>query len=441
MKRAYLGICLLIFMALLLCGCQMRTVDQMYSLPKRSEADGNLQQVIDQAMVGLEYCAPRAGENQQAVQMADLDGDGVSEYLLFAKGSDERPLRILIFKHSNNTFRHVDTIESNGTAFEQVEYVQMDSANGYELVVGRLVDAQVLGSVSVYSVVDQEVQTLLSANYSKFLTADLNSDGHSELFVLRPGQTETDPGIAEVYGMEQGVMERSNEVNMSEPVSQLKRIIVGKLHGEQTAVFTASAVGDTALITDVYTLNQGLLTNVSISNESGTSTQTMRNYYVYADDIDNDGVVELPQLLQMRMQEEGRLATDRYEIIRWYAMTATGEEVDKLFTFHNFVGGWYLHLQDRWASRLTVQRNGTDYGFYIWDSKGQTAEQVLTIHTLTGQNRDTQATQDGRFLLYKTDAVVYAATLYEGAANYDITQESMIRGFQLIKQDWKTGET
>lgn len=442
MKKANrIRIILLLLMALLLTGCSMRTADQMYSIPMRSEADGNLQAVIDQAMSGLDYCAPRAGENQQAVQMADLDGDGVSEYLLFAKGSDERPLRILIFKYSNNTFQHVDTIESNGTAFDQVEYVQMDNNGGYELVVGRLLDAQVLGSVSVYNVVNREVQILLSANYSKFVTVDLDADGLSELFVLRPGQTETDRGIAEMYGMEQGVIERSNEVNMSESVSQLKRVIVGKLHGGQTAIYTASAVGDSALITDVYTVTDGMLKNVSISNESGTSMQTMRNYYVYADDIDNDGVVELPQLMPMHMQDEGRLATDRYEIIRWYAMTVNGEEVDKMFTFHNFVGGWYLQLEDRWARKLTVQRVGSDYCFYIWDRYDQQAEHVLTVHALTGQNRDIQATQDGRFLLHKTDTVVYAATLMQGAENYDISQEYMIRSFQLIKQDWKTGET
>lgn len=440
-KMHYKLMFVLMAAVLLLTGCQMRTADQMYSIPMRSEADGSLQQVIDQAMIGMEYCAPRSGENQQAVQMADLDGDGISEYLLFAKGADERPLRILIFKFFNGTFQHVDTIESNGTTFEQVEYVQMDNNSGYELVVGRLLDAQVLGNVSVYNFVNKEAQVLLSASYSKFLTVDLDADGLTELFVLRPGQTETDRGIAEMYGVEQGVMERSNEVNMSEPVSQLKRVIVGKLHGDQTAVYTASAVGDAALITDVYTMADGLLKNVSISNESGTSMQTMRNYYVYADDIDNDGVVELPQLMPMHMQSESRLTTDRYEIIRWYAMTVTGEEVDKLFTFHNFVGGWYLHLEDRWAAKLTVERVGSDYCFYIWDKYDRTAQHVLTVHTLTGQNREMQATQDGRFLLHKTDTVVYAATLMQEAENFDISQEYMIRSFQLIKQDWKTGET
>ena len=91
-------ICLiaLLIAALLLPGCAMRTVDQMYCLPKRTEDHNNLQVAVDAAMVDLEYCAPLSGENQQTLQSADLDGDGDDEYLLYAKGSSEMPLRIMI---------------------------------------------------------------------------------------------------------------------------------------------------------------------------------------------------------------------------------------------------------------------------------------------------------------------------------------------------------
>lgn len=440
MKKKLNKLFLLVVLALCLTGCHMRTSDQMYSLPKRSESDGSLQSAINKAMSGMEYCAPLSGENQQAVQMADLDGDGISEYLLFAKANADRPLRILIFRYVGNEFQHVDTIESNGSAFDQVEYVQMDGSGGMELVVGRQLDAEVIRSVSVYAYASGEAEQMISANYSKYMTVDLDMDGLTELFVLRPGATDTDHGIAELYGSEQGVIERSNEVSMSEPVSQLKRIIIGKLYGGQTAVYIASATGDTALITDVYAVKDSLLTNVSLSNESGTSVQTMRNYYIYADDIDNDGIVELPQLMSMTVSGEER-STDRHDLIRWYAMTPEGAEVDKMFTYHNFVGGWYFHLEDRWAPRLMVQRQGNAYDFYIWSSDFKMNEYVFTIHTLTGQNRDAQATEDGRFLLHKTDSVVYAASLAEAAQAYGFYQENIIRSFHLIKLDWKTGET
>lgn len=425
--------------ATVLCGC-MRTVDEMYYPPRRSEAHSDLQSAIDGAMSELEYCAPLSGENQQAVQNADLDGDGVQEYLVFARGNSELPLRILVFRQTDDSFIHVQTIESAGTAFEQVEYADMDGLGGAEIVVGSQLADQVVRSVSVYSFSDaMAVTTLLTTGSSKFLTVDLDSDGMTELFVLRPGQTEADNGIAELYGMENGILERSNEVNMSESAGNLKRIIVGKLYDGKSAVYVASAVEDTMLITDVYAWLSGTLTNVSFSHEAGTSVKTMRNYYVYADDIDNDGVVELPYLITMMPMADGTSA-ERHDLIRWYAMKSDGSEVDKMYTFHNFVGGWYLELNEEWASRLTVLQQGNSYEFYLWNQRFTQTQKIFTITALSGQNR-TEQPADGQFVVYSNDSVTYWATLEEGAAFYGITQQLIIQRFHLIQRDWKTGET
>ena len=101
MRKRYVWICLLLVAALFLNGC-MRTVDQMYFPPKRSDDYNNLQSAIDSAMSGLEYCAPLSGENQQTVQLADLDGNGVDEYIVFAKGASEKPLQVLIFSQQED---------------------------------------------------------------------------------------------------------------------------------------------------------------------------------------------------------------------------------------------------------------------------------------------------------------------------------------------------
>ena len=52
-KKKWILSSMLILTALLFTGCAMRTVDEMYSLPKRSEAYANLQSAIDIAMAGL----------------------------------------------------------------------------------------------------------------------------------------------------------------------------------------------------------------------------------------------------------------------------------------------------------------------------------------------------------------------------------------------------
>lgn len=429
----------LLLAALLFTGC-MPTVDEMYYPPKRSEEYNDLQSVIDSAMSGLEYCAPLSGENQQAVQNADLDGDGTQEYLLFAKGSDEHPLRILVFQEHDDTFEHVQTIENTGAAFEQVEYIRMDREGGVEIVVGSQVADQVARSVTVYQFDrDMNVATLVTTNCTKFLTVDLDADGRTELFVLRPGQIDTDNGIAELYGLEDGILERSNEVSMSEAADKLKRILTGKLHGGENAVYVASAVEDRMLITDVYTCQHGKLANVSFSSESGTSVRTMRNYYVYADDIDNDGVVELPSLITMHTMESSN-AAERHDLIRWYAMKSDGSEVDKMFTYHNFVGGWYLELDSKWASRLTVIQQTDVYAFYLWDASFTQTQMVLTINAQRGKDR-AQQTNENAFILHSTESVTYWATLTREAANYGITQKIIMDRFHLIQRDWKTGET
>lgn len=431
---------ILICVAMLLGGCAVTTVEELYQLPKRSRDYNDLQSAIDIAMGDLSYSAPLSGENQQNVQMADLDGDGDQEYLLFAKSTHEKPMRILVFQEIDGTFVNVDTVECNGTAFDQVEYVNMDNRDGVEVIVGRQLSDQVIRSASVYTYTADGLVQMVSVNYTKFLTTDLNGDGASELFLLRPGLTETDNGVAELYSMQNGSMERYNEVAMSQPADKLKRIIVGKLVGGKAAVYVASVVGDTALITDVYTIRDQKLVNVTLSNESGTGVQTMRNFYVYADDIDKDGVVELPSLITMHPLP-GMMSADMHHLIRWYAMTPDGDEVDKMSTYHNFVGGWYMQVSSQWAQRLVVLHQGYQTEFYIWNEEFTSTQKLMTVYAFTGQNRDEQGLSEGRFTLQKTDSVVYAALLEEVASQYELTQENVVYCFRLIQQNWKTGET
>ena len=426
-------------LSLSLCGCVM-TVDQMYVPPRRSESYKNLQSLMDEYRKDLDYCAPIAGENQQSVQMADLTGDGVKEVVVFLKGSDEHPLKVLIFRLAGDQYEPMSFIETSGTVFDQVEYVQMDDEPGLELVVGRQVSDQVLRNVTVYRFSSGQPEQLMTVNYQKYLTLDMNRDGRGDLFVLRPGHTDTDCGVVELYSAPNGALERSAEISLSQPVGQLKRIMTGSLHDGERAVFVASIVDAETIVTDVYALVDGKLTNVSMSNESGTSVKTVRNYYVYAEDIDGDGVLELPSLISMRAPTMER-SGEREHLIRWYALSADGSEHDKRFTYHNYLQGWYMELDPKLVDRLCIVPEDTGrFAFCLWDRGYQELSKLWTVYVLTGDDRSSVAAEDGRFQLLKTDSVVYAAYLEEQGEKLGITQEFLTNSFFLIQSDWKTGE-
>lgn len=432
---------LLLLLALICClsGCSLHSVRDLYCLPKRSESYQDLQAAIDEHMTDLEYCAPLTGENRQPVQLADLDGDGEQECLLFAKGEGELPLKILIFDLENGRYTLRQRVEGNGTAFDLVEYVPMDRSPGMELIVGRQLNDQLLRAASVYTFSESQLHQQILTVYTEFLTCDLDSDGLRELLVLRAAENQADNGIAELFRIRNGVVEKSPEAALSAPTENLKRIISGKLNGGQPAVFVGSSVDENAIITDIYTLIDDAFTNISLSAEAGTSVQTLRNYYVYAEDIDSDGEVELPCLINMlplnAMQDAGQ-----QHLIRWYAMGPDGSQLTKRYTFHNYEGGWYLELGDGWASRITVVQESNAYGFYLWDEERTAAEKIFTVYVLSGQDREAQAVENNRFLLHKGGTVVFAARMEVASGVLEITQADLVDSFRLIRQAWNTGE-
>ena len=437
MKNRVRFLAFVLILSMLFSGCAT-TVEQMYRLPKRSERFEDLQSQIELAMTNMEYSAPAAGENQQTVQMADLTGDGASEVLVFARGTDADPMKLLIFTPAQGGYRLLTVLASAGTAFDQVEYVQMDTQPGLELVVGRQVSDKVMRNLTVYTFAGEQTRQIMNTNYSKFLSCDMDGDGMGDLFVIHPGEQEGENAYAALYRIREGVPYRSAEASLSVTVDNLKRIITGRLESGEKAVFIASKAGEESLVTDVFSLVGGAFTNVSLSADTGTSVATLRNYYVYADDIDSDGVVELPYLVTMISTGVQRM-TQREYLIRWYAMTSGGTEIIKMYTYHNFLDGWYVELNRDMALRIFVT-NDEQGGYQFYLRSGDSAELLFTIYSLTGDERLTAAKEGDLIEILKTDTAVYCARLTEDAGNHGITQESLSSAFRLIQMDWKSGE-
>ena len=434
-KRILVPVCA-VFLALLLTGCGARTIDEMYCLPRRSERNNNLRTAIEASMSGRVYAAPVSGSNQESVQTADLDGDGKEEYVVFTKVLEDDSLQILLFNQlEDEKYELWETIVCKGASFEQVQYADIDDKPGCELIVGTQLNEKVTRTVSLYSFASGQTTKIKSMIYIKFVVCDLDSNGRSELMVIQNGEAEADSGSVRLYSHSDGNVVGSVEAKLSVSPEHIRRIAVNKLDSGEPAVYVASASNENAVITDIFALRDETFSNISQSSDLGTSMQTLRNYFVYAEDLNNDGILELPSLLSMMYN------TTEQNLIRWFTIDINGRETDKLYTFHNIEDGWYIQLDGQWIDRFAAEKNETIYSFYMWNNSYGTAVPVFTVYTLTGKDRDIQAQEQNRFPLYRGEDVVYAAKLESGSAIYGMTESYLRSNFHLIRQDWKMTES
>ena len=164
MRRKQLGLALLsAALTLLLTGCFVKTVDELYTLPRHSDEYDRLELAIEKVLTSqnASYAAPVSGVNQQSVQLADLDGDGMDEAIAFLKAAGDKPLRACIFSHADGDYHLTDVIEGDGTSFASVEYVQLTDRPGIELVIGWQLSTDVLQSLGAYSYADGHVSELI----------------------------------------------------------------------------------------------------------------------------------------------------------------------------------------------------------------------------------------------------------------------------------------
>ena len=200
-------------------------------------------------------------------------------------------------------------------------------------------------------------------------------------------------------------------------------------------MYVASACNESAVITDIFAIRDGTFSNISQSSDLGTSMQTLRNYFVYAEDLDNDGVLELPSLVSMRYN------TTEQNLVRWFSVDINGKETNKLYTFHNLEDGWYLELESDWIDRFSADKNENIYTFYMWNNSYGAAIPVFTVYELTGKNRDIEASEKNRFPLYRGEDVVFAGKMETGSAIYGMTENYLRSSFHLIRQNWKSSES
>ena len=418
--------------ALLLGGCSApSSAEELFTLPQLpleySDLSRQINALIEQ---GYEYASPTGGRNIQSVQMVDLDGDGDEEAVaFFRRSTDEKPLKIIVFSANGEKYERFCTIESSGTAVESVYYQDLTGDKQLEMVVGWRIAADVQ-TVAAYSV-QKDPKVLMQSGYVRYSLEDLNGDGMPSLLVFHPDDDGN--SVAEFYSWQDETLSVSYSATLSGTMVDLTRgnVVSGRMANRRAAVYVTGVTEDAQAVTDIITFHFGRgLINVALDPQTGSSGAVFPYAQLRPQDINVDGVVEVPA---PKVDREGQPTG----IVDWMAYDGEGRAKLTMTTYHNLSGGWFFTLPKEWHGRVTVttaERNNEIQTIFSVNGRD-----VGVIYTLVGENRENRALRGNRQVIKRQPGTVYAGEVLPDGAKAGLTDVILRQNFNLISNEWITG--
>ena len=401
MRRLKRYICLVGLLALLAaaltgCGFSDDSVEELFTLPRMAEEYTGLTQELETLITqGYEYASPTGGRNIQSVQMADLDGDGQQEALAFFRmSSDEKPLKIFVFKIEGGSYARYCTIESSGTAIDSVYYQDLNGDGRRELIVGWRISAEVQ-TVAVYTVAREPV--------------------------------------AEFYGWQDEQMGVAYRCVLSSTMASVNRgsLVSGRLDADTPALYITGVDEQGMAATDILVFRQDLgLVNLALSGSStGVSNAVFPYRQLLPQDINGDGIIELPS------PDTSWTAEQTDGLVSWLCCNGDGQLSTVAKTYHSLSCGWYFTIPESWWD-WSVETATTSISNENQFSLAINGDPVLSLYTITGENRENRGRMGKRVLLRRQTATIYAGELNDAAAYYGMDEDLLRRSFSLIVGSW-----
>ncbi len=419
-----------------LTGCVFGSVDEMYALPKSSRAYLNLQSRINVEKGNAEQISPAGGENRQAIQLVDLDGDGRQEAVTFFRDvSSETPLQIVIFRQDERGLYQTDVrIQGPGAEIESVEYLELDDVPGKDLLVSWQASASVHTLVA-WSLDKGQALEIFHSGYGQYLAADLDGDGRQEVVLAQPETGGSAHWRLEYYDVQSGLLELASTAMLSEGATDISGWSAGTLEDEVPGLFVTSYLDKDLLVTDVFCVEEAGLKNISLASDTRRSPDTFRYYAgVGPGDRNGDGLTEVPASVEVPAYGESTVSQFWWLSWKHYRPDGTGQQV--MTTYQSTDGSWNLELPEWEGSFAMNRQEDTAEGirsvtFARLLRGGAVTEPFLTVRCLVGGDRTEQARQGGQFILYEDNTTVYTGELLSASWDCGLTGEDLARRFHL----------
>lgn len=287
----------LFLMCLFLSACssfQLNLADLMQS-PKLTEDQAEIYEALTNAAgvsdVQLKY--PQAGSYRSAFVMFDLDADGEKEALVFYNMPDwEGNVRIMVLDHIDGAWTSVYDAVGEGTDILQVDFRVLTSSGDYNVLIGWEKGSAENTNISVYEYRKNQLMVLYENDYTQLLIQDIDADGIEEL-LLANVTNQSKSGNIRLINDVNGSLQSVSRMTLPAGIVSISGMQIGKIAPGETAVFLDVSLGSQTATEVLLYKSDGKLYDLR-GEEEEIKWNFLRNVAIKSEDINGDGVIEIP---------------------------------------------------------------------------------------------------------------------------------------------------
>ncbi|MED5018078.1 hypothetical protein P9847_12270 [Paenibacillus chibensis] len=299
-KRYWIYVPAAFFLMLLLSGCSFISDPVlMMRTPQLSAEKESLRSIV-MAQLPEDANLIRSNEEDDTniIHFVDLDNDGVSEAVVFYETPDQIiGIHGMIFKKVKDTWVKQITFDGAGKVLESLYFKDMTNDGKVDIVAGFSIgNEEIDNEVFIYSYNGKSLDRVLERPYTNYVISDMNKDHINDLTIVNLKRGESN--YITTFQYEDGSFMELDRLEMKPYIYDYYNIVAGKVYVDKEGNSIEGIVLDAMLsnvgeasFTSVIIMEDGKLKSVLPDQQ-----QTYRNYRVYSEDVNKDGIIEIPLL-------------------------------------------------------------------------------------------------------------------------------------------------
>ena len=421
-------------------------VESMLSPPRLTAEQEQIYQALQnsvgsQQQISLKY--PKSGEHLSAFTVADLDGDGTDEAIVFYESSrtsaEENPLRFSLLGQRDGQWTCIKEYSTEGAEIDRIDIAKLGTNPRTNLIL----------SYSMVDGADHKVEVLYYRNgelvnkpnfsvpYSRMDLRDLDQDGTTELFIANAAKNDS-PAVAIVYSLDEKGNYQPSEVD-PDSFTDIARLVYGEIPAETgqnriPAIYMDCVTGATNVQTVVLSYQNKELKMQYTDSGSGDLQQSERVGSYQTMDIDGDGEPEIP----VNRNFYGYTDSSPVQLTNWYVCRG-GRLMRKHASYYAAQDGFVFLLPKRWEWQVTaIQENGETV-FYTFDPSRSNSdrtpliqEPLLRLAVETDAVAADAMQNDGYLLLRQQNGRYYLGKTEQGSRKLSVSDSELLFSMQFL---------